>query len=315
MFEIIGQIFAQNILPIFILIGLGFLLGCRLPLDVRTLTRINLMIFVPAFTFSNLYRTPLRRDTLSALLFAFCLLVANLLLSAAAARLLGYDLRRRKAFQNAITFYNSGNIGIPLITLVFADAAPEIAATALATQVMVLVVQNITTNSLGFYNASCANLPWQAALREAFRMPTVYAVPLALLCKALPVDLTQAPGWPALNLIAGGLVPVALLTLGVQLARTKVDFGDRSVPLASLMRLLGGPLIAFGLIRLLGLSGVTAHVLFISSSVPTAVNTALIAADCGNEPDFATQTVLVTTLACAASLVLVIYLAGVLFPV
>ena len=75
-----------------------------------------------------------------------------------------------------------------------------------------------------------------------------------------------------------------------------------------------GPLVALGIIKILNLSGVTAQVLFISSSVPTAVNTALLAAECKNHPDFAAQVVLVTTLACPLTLIPVIYLAPQLFP-
>ncbi len=312
---IILQIFTQNILPLFILIALGFLLGRLFPLDIQTLTRLNLVVFVPAFTFKNLYQTPLGSDTLAALLFAACYLAANLLASDLAARLLGYPLARRKAFQNAISFYNSGNVGIPLIALIFASAPPAARAVATAAQVMVLSLQNVATNTIGYYNASCASLPWRAAVRQAFRMPTVYAIPLAFLCKAIPADLTSLPGWPAVDIISGGLVPIALLTLGVQLSRTRFDRGDRSVPLAAILRLAGGPALAFLLIRLLGLSGVVAQTLFVSSSVPTGVNTALIAVDCGNEPDFASQTVLVTTLTCSVSLLLVIYLARLLFPI
>jgi len=52
----------------------------------------------------------------------------------------------------------------------------------------------------------------------------------------------------------------------------------------------------------------------ISSGVPTAVNTALIAVDYDNCPGFASQTVLLSTLLCTLTLPAVIYTARILFP-
>ena len=53
----------------------------------------------------------------------------------------------------------------------------------------------------------------------------------------------------------------------------------------------------------------------ISSSVPAAVNTALIAVECDNYPDFASQVVMVSTLLSSVTLVVVIYFARLLFPI
>ena len=81
------------------------------------------------------------------------------------------------------------------------------------------------------------------------------------------------------------------------------------------VRLIGGPIIAFFLIKVFGFTGMTAQALMISSSVPTAVNSALIAVEFDNYPDFASQAVMISTLFSAVSLVIVIYSARLLFPV
>jgi len=56
-------------------------------------------------------------------------------------------------------------------------------------------------------------------------------------------------------------------------------------------------------------------VLLISYSVPTAVNTALIAVECGNNQDFASQEVMISTILSGVTLTLAIYIARILFPV
>lgn len=65
-----------------------------------------------------------------------------------------------------------------------------------------------------------------------------------------------------------------------------------SVYLSMVLRLLVGPAVGFSLVLLLGLEGVPAQALLIASGMPTGVNTAILAEEYKNEPDFAAQTVL-----------------------
>lgn len=319
--NVIIHILTQNILPLFLLIGLGFLLGKRFDLQVTTLTKINFYLFVPSFTFVNLYQAEIRIDAVKALLITILILILNSLLSHVMAKIRRYDKGMRYAFQNSIMFYNSGNIGIPLITLVFStglylvgDQAPYLTL-AVTTQIMVLVVQNISVNTLGFFNAGRARNHWKQAVVSVLKMPTAYMVSLAFILKALQWDITGLPVWPVLNYARNGLVPVALLSLGVQLAASKLTLGSGDVWLAVCTRLLAGPLLALPLILLFRLDGVIAQVIFISAAVPTAVNTALIAVEQRNHPDFATQVVIVATLLSSLTLTGVIYLAARLFPI
>ena len=186
---------------------------------------------------------------------------------------------------------------------------------ALTTQIAVLVVQNITTNTFGFFNAGRATLHWKDSIKDILRMPVIYAIPSALILKLLPYDLTKAPIWKGLEYIRNGLISIALITLGVQLSRTKFQFGNKDAYIGAFIRLIGGPIIAFILIKIMGFSGIIAQALMISTSVPTSVNSALIAVEYDNHPDFASQAVLITTIFSAITLSLVIYLARIIFPI
>lgn len=290
-------------------------------MNINTLSKLNFYIFVPGFAFVNLYTTEIAVEMIKAIIFATLLLVVNALAGTLISKLCKYDHGMTNAFKNSIMFYNSGNIGIPLITLVFSSAPFIINGQtpyldmALTAQIMILLVQNITTNTIGFFNAGRATMHWKDSIRKIFGMPTVYAIPLALLLKFVPYDLTQHFAWPALTYIKNGLVPIALVTMGVQLSKTAFSFKNKQVYFAVITRLIGGPLLAFLLVPLFGFQGVIAQVMLISSAVPTAVNTALIAVECKNYPDFASQTVMIATLLSAVTLTFVIYLAGVLFPI
>lgn len=319
--SLIIYILSHNILPLFALIGVGVLLSKKFHLDINTLTKINFYLFVPAFTFVNIYQTKIEIDALKAMAIAVLVLLINALLSFVVARVRHYDQGMRNAFQNSIMFYNSGNFGVPLITLVFSSGMYAAAGDnpylniALTTQIMVLVIQNVTVNTLGFYSAASSKLHWKEGVINILKMPTVYFVTLAFVLKAVPYDMTSLWIWPALIYAKNGLVPIALLTLGVQLSLTKFDFTSKKVYLAVFFRLIIGPVIAFGLIKLFAVEGVMAQALMISTGVPTAINSALIAVECDNHPDFASQVVLVSTLLCSVTLVAVIYAAAKLFPV
>jgi predicted permease len=302
------SILLNNIAPIFLIILVGYIIGKKFPIDIRTLTKINIYVYVPALIFVKISETKITKEMLGAIGFAVLLMAAMNFVSMGASRIRKNSPTLASAMKNSILFYNSGNLGLPLIMLLF-DQAPE----AVSIQVMVLLVQNLSTYTIGLYNANRGKMTIKDSLKQVLRMPSVYALFTAFLFKLIRVDLTQAFFWPAAVFINNGLISIALLTLGVQLTRAKMNFKNPDVYIASFLRLFGGPTVAYLLICLFGIEGIMAKVLLISSSVPTAVNTSLIAVEFHNEPDFASQVVLTTTLLSAMTMSVVIFIAQWLF--
>jgi predicted permease len=311
--QLFFHILANNILPIFVLILLGFWLGRKFPLDLPTLSKVYFYVFLPAFLFVHLVNTTIAWEMVNVFAFAVIFLALNMVISYLIGRIRKFSSSKKGAFANSIMFYNSGNVGLPLITLVFSQT-PYFEA-ALTAQIIVLVFQNVTTNAVGIVNAARADLKWKELAVEILAMPSIWIIPLALIVKTLNIDLSNAaPLWTPLQYAADALVPTALLTLGVQLSRTKFVLGDLDVYLSVFVRLIAGPILAWIVLRLLQIQGPVGQALLISSSVPTAVNTALIALEFNNEPDFASQVVLTSTVCSACTLVVVIYSAQILFP-
>ncbi|AGC67285.1 auxin efflux carrier [Thermoclostridium stercorarium subsp. stercorarium DSM 8532] len=314
-------ILTNNIIPIFALICMGILIDRKFHLDVSTLSKINLYFFVPAFVFVNIYTTKIPLDMLKALGVVILILAINWIYGTVIGKLRRFDVGMTNAFVNSIMFYNSGNFGVPLITLIYSskpfivDGETPYLDFALTVQVIVLIVQNLSTNNLGVFNASKASGGVKVALKKALTLPAPYFVIAAFLLKLLPYDLTQFPLWPAFNYVRNGLVAVALLTMGVQLSQTKFHLKNPDVYLSVFSRLIMGPVFAFILVLLFGIKGIMAQVLIISSGCPTAINTALISVEFKNHPDFASQVVMVATLLSAITLTGVIYFATQMFPV
>ena len=306
-------ILMNNIAPVFILIFLGFILGKKFKLDIYSFSKIIFFIYVPALAFVKLYETKIEAEHLKALLYAVIYLAVLVTFSTLFSRLRKHSTALGGAFQNSILLYNSANFGLPLITLVFKDS--PYAAFAVSLQIMVLLVQNISTNTIGLFNAGRSRLNIGESLKTILKMPAIYTIAAALLLKCVPLDLTKTFVWPAIVYLKDGMVSMALVTLGIQLSKTKFEFKHVEVYLATFARLLIGPALAFVTIYLMNIHGIMAQVLLISSSVPTAVNAALIAVELDNEKDFSSQVVMTTTLLSAVTLTLVIYLSTILFKV
>ena len=85
---VVLHILTQNILPIFLLIGLGFLLDRKFPLNIITLTKVYFYIFVPSFTFVNLYQTAIRLDAVLAVIIGILIIITNFGSSIMIAKLL-----------------------------------------------------------------------------------------------------------------------------------------------------------------------------------------------------------------------------------
>lgn len=315
------HILVNNITPIFIIIALGFGLSKKFDFNIYTLSKMNFYLFTPAFIFVNLYTADLDLKLFNVLFFCIISLVINDLLARIIARMRKYDIGLTNAFKNSIMFNNSGNIGLSLITLVFSsapfiiDGKTPYLGQAIAAQIIILVFMNLTINTIGFYNAGRATMNIKDSFRQIFSLPSIYAIPLALLFKYMQVDVTTTPLWPALVYIKSGLVPISLITLGVQLSKTEFKFRDVNVYIAVFARLILGPILTLIFIYLMNFTGVVAQTILIAYSVPTAVNTALIAVECDNNKEFSSQMVMVSTVFSAITLTLAIYAARILFPV
>lgn len=312
MLETLGallQIFGENILPLLLLIAAGFTLQRRLGLEMRTLSRLNMYLFVPCLALNALSKAKLSgTDLLRVVGFVMVLQFSLYLLGLTWGKLRRYPTSLRSAFCCSLMFYNSGNYGYPLIALLFGGASP-----AVGLQAIVLATQNATTFSFGQMIIRGPSIGLRRAALEFLRMPFPYAVALGLFLqqtgRVLPGPLDKA-----VELFADGLVPVALSTLGAQLALVRWSGRLRPVILAALLRLIGGPGLALGLLLLLRWDGLLAQQLLISSTVPTAVNTTILAIEFDNEPEFASQAVMVSTLLSALTVTVFIQLARVLFP-
>jgi len=301
-------IFKDIILPIFIVMSIGFILQKKFAMDISTLSKLNIYFVVPAFIFVKLYSTQFSASLFGHVLLFFILLVIILyVFSTLFAKILGLNRGEKTTFSNSTIFFNSGNYGVPVNELVF-KGDPF----AMSIQVIVLTLQNILTFSYGIFALQSVNTSKWKAMIGYFKMPVLYAMMAGLLCNALNIPIPSVILVPA-NIIADAMIGLALLTLGAQVARIQFKAALSAVYSSLTVRLIISPIIALLIIWLFRIDGITAQALLIASAMPTSVNSAVIAEEYKNYPEFAAQVVLFSTIISAFTVSLVIYLAGILF--
>lgn len=301
-------IMKEVILPIFIVMAIGYILQRKFHMHVPTLAKINMYYVVPAFIFVKLYSIAISPVLFGKVFLFFIILVIILfLLSSLTARFIGLHNGKKTTFTNSTIFFNSGNYGVPVNDLAFRGDP-----FAMSIQVIMLTLQNIAVFSYGIFSLQSVKIGKLKAMLGYFKMPVLYGMLAGLL---LNYTNTPIPPfiWVPANYIADAMVGIALFTLGAQVAEIDIKAGLNKVYYSLAIRLLVGPAVAFLIIILVGIEGIFAQALFIASSMPTAVNSAIIAKEYDNYPDFAAQIVLFSTVFCSITVTIVIYLSKILF--
>ncbi|SDM84876.1 hypothetical protein SAMN04488137_2226 [Fictibacillus solisalsi] len=306
--EIFFMIVVNVITPVFILIGVGVLLHRKFHFDLNTLSKINNYLLMPAVSFANIYQSEVKGKAL-LIIIGFLLLQNGclILVSSVMAKVARFDKSLAATFKNSVVLSNSGNFGLPVSQLVFQHNP-----FGASIQVIVTIFQNFLTYTYGLMNSASVKTKRSTAIKLFLKNPIFFAVLLGLACQItsfkIPLFL-----WNPIDNLSGAFIAVALITLGAQSANLKIHQLSMPLVLSLTGRLLLAPLIALGIIYSLDLEGTTAQALFIASSFPTSRNSALFALEHGNHPDYAAQTVLLSTLFSSLTVTAVVYFSNVLF--
>ncbi len=297
----LATIFLNVLVPVFLLVALGYLAGPQLGLDSRTLSRFAYFILIPAYVFDVLSTAKIGAE-LAGRMTAFA--VAVHLGCAAAGFLVARALRRPPqmvaAYMLIAVFGNVGNFGIPIIRFRFpGDEQAVVAGT----------VYFIAISSTAFaVSVAAANWHKGGALRSVLavlKTPALIAVPPALLVNWLGWQLPPIVVRPV-ELLSDGMIPTMLVALGVQLAAAGLPSFDADMAVASAVRLIGGPALAFALAAPIGVEGISRSTGVLQAAMPAAVLASIIAVENDLIPSFVITAVLFSTVASVVTLTVVL---------
>jgi predicted permease len=125
-----------------------------------------------------------------------------------------------------------------------------------------------------------------------------------------------APIQQTLELLGGLATPLSLITIGAMIAETDLRklFLDRFVYLNSFLRCLVVPLITLGILYLVPLDAFLRKVIVALAAMPAAATVAMLAEQHGCEPEFASFSVVQSTIFFAGTFPLIMFLTNLLIP-
>ncbi|RTZ88815.1 MAG: AEC family transporter [SAR324 cluster bacterium] len=282
-------VFLNVVTPVFILVVIGYFVGPRLKIDARSLSRTAYFVFIPAFVFNIISEAKI--DSELALQMLSFILVAQIAV-ALLGFLVGKALRQSReitaAFVLIATFGNVGNFGLPLIVFRWGETARTFATVYFVATVFISFVICVGV-------ASWARSGGVTAVFSVFKTPALIALIPALVFNItdleVPIFLSRLSG-----LLGQAMIPVMLITLGVQMgeiSKIKINF---NVFAASTVRLIGGPVLALLIVPYFGLEGLERSTGILQAAMPAAVLASIIALEYKLLPEFVTTTVLFSTL-------------------
>lgn len=297
------QIFISNILPAFLIIGAGALLGRVLGLEVRTPSRITLYFFVPCLVFTSLTKSTVGvQDFASILLFLVLITGAIGVVSYGTARVTGLNRRQENALLLSTMFLNAGNLGLPILLFAYGQEGMD-------RGIVFYIGSALMAHTVAAFFASRGRASLRQSLVNMFKLPTLYAILLAFALRTVHVAPPDF-AFKSISLVSGAAIPTLLFTLGIQLAQTTPRGNWRLISAATAIKLLAAPALAFGLAGLMGLQGLTYKVCVFEASTPAAITAALMAIEFDAEPAFVTSVVFLTTLLSSITLTVVLGLLG-----
>jgi len=295
--------FANNILPILLVSGTGFLLGKFLTVDSRSLGRVVFYVFSPLLVFDLMIKSELDL-TQAVITVAFTASVIAVM--GALAYGLGKVFKLEKPFLLAViltvAFGNTGNYGLPLAKFAFGDDA-------LAAASIFYVTTTILFNTAGVVIASLGHTDFKSAVLGLLKLPSIYGVVLALIIKGIGIQL-PLPISRTIEIAANGSIPLMLILLGLELTRIQWSHNFRALGLGVGIKLALGPLVGLLLANLFGLHGTVLQGTVLEAAMPAAVATTVVATEYKLEPSLVTAIVFLGTALSPLTLTpLIVYLA------
>ncbi len=283
------RIFLDILGPVLILIAIGVGVGRWLDLEPAPFAKLAFWVIGPAFIFDSLANAGLASDDLLRVAAASALpFVASAIYAAAISLRLPPD--RRAAIVTTGAYGNTGNFGLAIVVFTFDDSALPFAAIGL-----------VVVNTLGLIlGVASAHGGW-LGVRLALTRPMTLVIVPALLVNATSTDLPPVIDRP-IGLLAGAIIPVMLITLGIQLQQMGMPRLDRDVLRSLSAKLFVQPLAAIPIASLLGLSSIASGAVILQAAMPAAVFTAVLAIEQDTRPHETATIVLAGTIASVATL-------------
>ncbi|MGH1456712.1 MAG: AEC family transporter [Alphaproteobacteria bacterium] len=297
-----------NLLPLYALIGAGFIAGRFLHVDRASLGTLAMYIFMPVVMFGFVANMDFKPAyiALPFILFGISTLVALSFLK------LGkhiYGDSQANLMAMCASMGNTGYFGLPLVLLFFSK---ELVAIYIFMNLGSLIFEA----TIGYYIAARGNFDARTSLNKIIKFPTIYAIALGLFCNQSGIEMPEI-FWTYWAHFKGAYVVVGMMIIGAALSNLdKFVFGVRFVALTFAGKFVAFPTLAFAFVMIdrsfLNWFNDDIHnLIMIVSIVPSGANIAAFATKMNLEPEKAATTILLGTVFALIYIPFIIWLLGV----
>ncbi|MDI3471958.1 MAG: malate permease [Thermotogaceae bacterium] len=284
----------DTILSVAIIFFLGFFIGkIYSKLSIKLLSKLSIWIFTTTVNFVYLNDNPIP-------LKLFIILVISNLLVLSLIFFVWFIIGKfsKHTLLNFLltAFSNTGYIGYPIFLGLFGEKGLGYAVAFSVPHSFILATVGVAILSLSAKEKFSHDLI--KAIKKVFKMPWIYAIFLAAFCNWIGFSWRELPKFLRgfVDMLRSASIPMILLTVGLEMSRVvfSADF-FKKVGFNTIFKLFIAPTISLPFVFLFKFDSLMAKIFILQFAMPTAVNSAIIAADQNVEPEYASFTVFSTT--------------------
>src|SRR5687768_18117461 len=169
------SVFASDLLPIFIIAGVGFALARWLNASATTLTHVVFYALLPCFAFRLLISTVATgRQFGQMIVLAVLVMIAMAAVGAMTSMALRLSRTDASAFLLVVMFSNGGNYGLPVVSFAFGEEALSYGA-------VFFLTGSVLINTVGAFLAAAGRRNIRSALTSVLKIPAIYGIAAAML--------------------------------------------------------------------------------------------------------------------------------------
>ena len=295
------SVFYNIILPILLVASFGVILQKLRPSPLGFLSPALLYILSPCLVIDGIINANLPTNvSVKIVTTSITCSLVMLVLGLVIANLSKMTKDTKSSFVLASTFPNAGNMGIPISFLAFGEEGLSVA-------LIIFVAQGIISWPLGtLIVARAQTIGWKEPLIQVLKLPTLYAVPIALFIRfinfSIPSNLYQP-----IDMMADAAIPCMLLLLGYQLSNGLKEINLKDLVLLNITRLILSIPVVYLITIVFNITDIAQNTLILMAAMPTAVFTVLLATEFGTKGQYVANSVITSTLLSMITLTILIY--------
>lgn len=294
-----------NILPLYVLIAIGWVAGRFFDVDRQSLGSLGIYIFMPIMAFGFLAQLDFKAEYIALPILIWALRSLSIFSWLGIGKAV-YGDKRANLLALCASSGNTGYFGIPIAIVLF---PPE----AIGLYIFIMMGGTLCESTVMYYVAARGKFSVRDSFIKLAKFPTIYAVIAGLAYNFSGLGL--APLFETYwGYFKGGYVLIGMMLIGISLSRvSKLVIAPRFLGLSFFGKFVTYPLFMLAIIfadrlffQLYDMQIYT--MLFLTAIVPMAANVAAFAVEMDLKPEKAASTILLSTFFALVSIPLMLML-------